>query len=120
MKPRYDRLVAEGRCPNCTASMPAESVHRICPVCRAKARVKALVRYRTERGLPIEEGLAARAMATGGMGANRWRDPPHQCRRCTEPHAPGSELCSDHLQILAELADDRAAGRNVDLFEEEA
>lgn len=44
-----------------------------------------------------------------------WKDKPHECLRCPEPHAPGSKLCHDHLRLIAELAEERR--RNLELVE---
>lgn len=62
---------------------------------RSIERERARARYRRANGIPLDAPITT--------GAGRWRDTSWQCTRCREPHAPGSDLCADHLQIMAEL-----------------
>jgi hypothetical protein len=40
---------------------------------------------------------------------------PWQCQRCTEPHAPGSDLCHDHERTMTKFNDERRRGLWADL-----
>jgi hypothetical protein len=70
---------------------------------RLADRERARLRYRRLNGKPLDAPVRE-------TGAGRWKDPPHECLRCSEPHAPGSELCWDHQRIMAELAKEEGEG----------
>jgi hypothetical protein len=66
----------------------------------AKNREYMRRRRRIKAGIEVAAPLAP-------VGAGKWRDPEWQCLRCTDPHAPGSDLCWDHQRTMAELAEER-------------
>mgnify|MGYP001617180031 CR=1 FL=1 len=80
---------AAGECTRCGAKLPDGHAGTQCSPCRESKR--ALNKRRPKQ--PIGRPLAG----TAPVGRS------HECARCTEPHAPGSELCHDCGRLQVQL-----------------
>lgn len=107
----YRRRRAEGRCGMC--GDPTDSDFATCESCRKDARDRYRDKARIPRSRPIkvtprrcelcaETGHTA-ATCEGAVGKSG------ECVRCFEPAARDG-LCAEHLQTLAQVAEERKRG----------